>query len=71
MSLEHSPGREIIRLPAVSKMTGRSRVSIWRDVKAGRFPPPVVLGPNAIGWFRDEVEAHQDGSERQTYGAGA
>ena len=41
---------EILRKSAVIKLTGRSAVTLWRDVRAGRFPAPLQLGPNAIGW---------------------
>jgi hypothetical protein len=26
----------------------RSRVQIWRDIRAERFPPPIETGPNSI-----------------------
>ena len=24
--------------------------------RKGKFPAPIVIGPNAIGWYEDEVE---------------
>ena len=60
--------REIIRFPEVKRLTGgRSRTQIWRDVRAGKFPAPVQIGPNAVGWYRDEVEARQSKLERVSY----
>lgn len=56
MSLEHSPARTIIRGPEVCRRTGRSRTQIWRDVQANKFPAPVSLGANAIGWYEDEID---------------
>jgi len=61
--------RKILRSNAVTKRTGKSRVQIWRDVKAKNFPAPVDLGPNSIGWFEDEVDAWMASRPRRTYGA--
>lgn len=47
---------EIIRVAEVKRRAGKSRTQIWRDVKAGLFPAPVKIGPNAIGWFAAEVD---------------
>ncbi len=49
--------RRILRgYKAVEDRVGKSRVQIWRDVRARRFPAPLELGPNSVGWFEDEVE---------------
>lgn len=50
------PAATVWRLPAVSTFTGRSRSSILRDVPEGRFPRPIKLGENSVGWLRTEVE---------------
>lgn len=49
--------------------TGKSRVQLWRDVREGKFPAPLELGPNSIGWYRSEVEAWKRSRPRRTYGA--
>lgn len=49
--------------------TGRSRVQLWRDVRAGRFPAPLEIGPNSVAWYRDEIEAWKASRPRRTYGA--
>ena len=46
---------EILHLPAVMARTGRSRSSLWRDVKSGRFPAPLRIGKSRIGWRKDEI----------------
>jgi predicted DNA-binding transcriptional regulator AlpA len=62
--------RKIISLKEVRARTGnRSRVQIWRDVRAGKFPAPVEVGPNQIGWFDDEIDVWQASRPRRTYGA--
>ena len=49
----------ILRLPEVLAMTGLSRTTLWRRVKAGDFPARVRLGgrrSRAVGWRRADVE---------------
>jgi prophage regulatory protein len=61
---------EIIRgWRGVSGVTGKSRVQLWRDIRAGRFPAPVELGPNSIGWHRAEIDAWITTRPRRTYRA--
>jgi len=62
-------GRKILRGPAVEKKAGKSRVQIWRDVRAGHFPAPVEPGPNSIGWFEDEIDDWLAARRRRTYAA--
>lgn len=37
--------------------TSRSATSLWRDVRAGAFPPPRQIGPARVGWLKSEVDA--------------
>ena len=60
---------EMLRPPEVVKRTGLSRTTIWRRVRTGKFPPPVVLGPNAIGWPDSAVAEWLEARPRRTYGA--
>jgi len=50
--------------------TGKSRVQLWRDIRAHRFPPPIELGPNSIGWYRSEIDAWMAERPRRMYGTG-
>ena len=59
----------ILRLPAVTEATGLSRVTVWRYVRAGNFPAPVRLGPNAVGWRTSAVEAWIASREKAAGGA--
>jgi predicted DNA-binding transcriptional regulator AlpA len=36
--------------PNSRKLIPISRATLWRMVKAGRFPPPKKLGPNIAAW---------------------
>lgn len=48
----------IVRLGEVTRLTGRSRASIYRDMARGRFPRQVSIGPRAVGWRFQDVAAH-------------
>jgi prophage regulatory protein len=50
----------IIKLPAVIKMTGLGRSSIYSAVARGIFPAQVSLipGGRSVGWLRHEVERY-------------
>ena len=59
------PGMEpqIFRVADVLAMTGLSRTTLWRRIKSGDFPPPILLGgpgSRAVGWRRAEVQAWID-----------
>lgn len=50
-------GSGVLRYPAVVEMVGLSRPQVWRLVRAGRFPAPIQLGPNSVGFLVTEVDA--------------
>ena len=49
--------------------SGKSRAQLWRDVRNGRFPAPIELGPNSVGWFRSDIENWKASRPRRNYGA--
>jgi predicted DNA-binding transcriptional regulator AlpA len=53
---------------ASKKVGGRSIPQLKRDVKAGRFPAPIELGPNSIGWFEDWLDDWLLTRPRRRYG---
>ena len=59
----------ILRPPAVMARTGLSRTTIWRRVKAGSFPAPLILGENSIGWTAQSIDDWLESRPRRTYGA--
>lgn len=40
----------ILRRDEVEILTGLSRSTIYRHIHAGKFPAPLELGSNAVGW---------------------
>ncbi len=67
MSLEHSPGRRLLRTQEVMHRMGWSRTTLWRRVRAGNFAAPVRTGPNSIAFYEDEVDAAQANLPRVCY----
>ena len=61
--------RKIIRITGVMAAFGLSRTTIWRRVRAGTLPPPVALGPQARGWYEDEIQEAQESLPRVSYRA--
>ena len=49
------------RMPAVNRLSGRSRAWIYRAIQSGDFPKPVRLGLRAVGWRDSDIRAWQDG----------
>ena len=56
----------------VERRVGLRRSSLYREMREGRFPLPVRVGPRAVRWPSGEVEAwitsrprsHGDGIDR-------
>ena len=76
MSPEHAPGRDapaarkLIRKRQLLELIPLSFPTIWKEMRAGRFPLPVKFGdgPNApSAWYEDEVCEYQAGLERAEY----
>ena len=68
--METTP-RKVIDSKALAKRVPKSRVQRWRDIKAGKFPPPIEIGPNKLGWYEDEIDDWLASRPRRTYGAEA
>lgn len=41
----------------ITSNMSRSRSSLYNDIKEGFFTKPVSLGPRAVGWPENEIEA--------------
>ena len=47
---------QILRLPQVTSAVGLSRATVYRLCSEKRFPQPVRLSSQAVGWLASEVE---------------
>lgn len=57
-AVTHADGSiRILRLPAVIKRVGLCRSSIYNRQRNGDFPPAVKLGPRAVGFVENEIDA--------------
>ncbi len=45
------------RLPVVMGRTGLGRSTVYKKIADGEFPKQVRLGPRAVGWLDEEVDA--------------
>ena len=52
--------KAILRTNEVCDLVGVGRPTLWRWRKAGTFPAPVRLGPRAVGWRAEDVQAWID-----------
>ena len=52
----------------LEKRYGKSRVTIWRWVRAGLLPAPYEIGPNSVGFASDEIDERDANLTRRAYG---
>jgi prophage regulatory protein len=53
----YDPNSDIVRGFHLPAATGLSPTTTWRLRNAGKFPPPLRLGDNSIGWRRADLVA--------------
>lgn len=46
-----------VKLPEVVQLTGKSKTSIYREIKAGRFPAGFSIGIRARAWSLNAVNS--------------
>ena len=62
---------KLITVKEVLKITGyKSRTTLWRRVKAGNFPAPIVLSSHATRWKKNEIDEWIDALPESEYGVG-
>ena len=54
----------LLRLPAVLRLTGLGRSTLYRMIAEHRFPAPVQLSKRAVAWREDEVRPWADARPR-------
>ena len=47
----------LLRRPRVQDVSGRSRSTLYKNIKEGLWTRPVSLGPRAVAWPAHEVAA--------------
>ena len=61
-------GRRFLSYADLEERYGKSRVTIWRWVRAGLLPAPYETGPNSVGFASDELDKRDAGLTRRAYG---
>jgi prophage regulatory protein len=52
--------RRLLRLSEVKYQVGLGRSAIYEQIKLGKFPAPVNIGPRAVAWPSDQIDAWID-----------
>lgn len=52
---------QLLRLPAVLRVTGLARSTVYRMVAEHTFPAPVKLAKRAVAWRHDDVRRWTNG----------
>lgn len=52
-----TPKIRLERRPQVELRSGLRRSTLYDQIKSGTFPPPIQIGPRAVAWVADEVDA--------------
>ncbi len=50
----------LLNAKEVCKLTSVSQATLYRLIKANKFPKPLRLGPQVTRWRSDEIAAHLD-----------
>jgi len=45
----------LLRLPEVTARTCKSRSVIYRELREGKFPAPLKIGPHAVAWRECDI----------------
>jgi prophage regulatory protein len=51
----------ILRPREAAQMLGICRITLWKWTRDGIFPPPIKIGPAAIGWRLSTLNLYLDG----------
>ena len=62
-NFDNLPDSALLDIRAVSVLACRSRASLWRDVRDGRLPKPIAIGPQTKRWRVADVRAYLKGDE--------
>lgn len=52
----HQRRDRLIRMPELVERTGFSRTTIYRRVKDGTLPRPLLVGSSAIAWRESQID---------------
>lgn len=59
--------QNLIRLPKVIEITGKSRTRIYEDMKVNRFPKAIKTGPRSVAWVEQEIAEWIEEKKKQRF----
>jgi predicted DNA-binding transcriptional regulator AlpA len=62
-AFDELPNSALLSMAEISSLASRSHPSIWRDVKAGRLPAPIKLGPTSARWLVSDIRRYLVGQQ--------
>ncbi len=57
MAQENQQRISILRIKQVMGRTGNAKSTLYLRIQEGTLPKPVSIGPRAVGWPSDEIDA--------------
>lgn len=57
--------KKVIRAKDMPDETGLPMRSVWEQVAEGTLPAPIQIGPRAVGWLADEIDAWREQKRRE------
>ena len=61
-------GQQFLSYADLEERYGKSRVTLWRWVRAGLLPAPYEIGPNSVAFSSQEIRERDASLTRKTYG---
>jgi len=61
-------GKRFLSYADLEEHYGKSRITLWRWVRAGLLPAPYQVGPNSVGFDSEEILERDASLQRKTYG---
>ena len=62
-----SGGRQFLSYADLEERYGKSRVTLWRWVRAGPLPAPYEIGPNSVAFSSQEIRDRDASLKRKSY----
>ncbi len=48
----------LIRIKEVQHRVAKSRSTIWRDEREGRFPKRIQIGKHSVAWLESDIDQY-------------
>ena len=61
-----NPRRRVLRRPEVEERVGLARSTLYKLIGLGKFPEPIRLGTNSVGWLESDIEEWLASRQRGT-----